>query len=122
MKTYKTWEMIKEIIENPKKKYRPVNDTDGYVEFKNNQLVWNGRGQRGQVMIVTETDENEWEEVKEPVDFITAVKSGKHVGYKYERGEIQKMSLPNLFYELQRDYSDKTIRQMILNGKWYIED
>ena len=65
MKTYKTWEMIKEIIENPKKKYRPVNDTDGYVEFKNNQLVWNSRGQRGQVMIVTETDENEWEEVKE---------------------------------------------------------
>lgn len=118
----KTWQMIKEIIENPKKKYRPVNGIDGYVEFKNNQLVWNGQGQFGQVMIVTETDENEWEEVKEPVDFITAIKSGKCVGVEYSGAKYEEMSLPNLFYELQQDYSDKIIRQMILNGKWYIED
>ncbi len=118
----KTWEMIREIIENPKKKYRHVNDTNKYVEFKNNRLVWNGHGQLGQAMIVTATDENEWEEVEEPVDFITAIKSGKHVGVEYSGAKYEEMSLPDLLYELQQDYSDKTIRQMILNGKWYIKD
>src|SRR5699024_9373702 len=59
---------------------------------------------------------DEWEEVKEPVSFIEAVKSGKYIGVEYSGAVYNAMNLPNLFYELQQDYSDKTIRQIILKG------
>lgn len=65
---------------------------------------------------------HDWEEAKKPVDFMTAIKRGKPVGVEYSAAKYEEMSLPNLFYELQQDYTDKTIRQIILNGKWYIED
>ena len=65
---------------------------------------------------------DEWEEVKKPVDFMTAIKSGKDIGVEYSRACYREMSLANLFYELQQDYSDNVIRKIILNGKWYIED
>ena len=121
MKTYKTGEMIIKLEENPQKEF--IRTRDGLVirTDEKGYLVWEG----GHNWINLG---DEWEEVKKPVDFITAVKSGKHVGVEYSAGveyrgvKYGEMSLPDLFYELQQDYSDKTIRQMILNGKWYIKD
>ena len=59
----------------------------------------------------------EWEEVKEPVDFMTAVASGKRI--KHEKWAD--------FYELNEVFdgmsliSDNSSRKTIL-GKWYVED
>lgn len=129
MKTYKTWEMIKKITENPNKRFMPTCSTDNFVEFNNNQLVWKGHGQLGQVMVVTKTDEYEWKEVKEPVDFMTAVESGKQVRveHKYITDDIEFLKteyrlLANVMWHLCRSLSNATVQDIILNGKWYIED
>ena len=118
MKTYKTWEMIREIIKNPKKKYRPVNDTNKYVEFKDNQLVWKGQGQVGQPMIVTETDENEWVEVKKPVDFMTAFRAFRN----NKNIRVKRTGMDDKCFNgrSMKDYSFH--EEDIEHGKWYIED
>ena len=66
----KTWEMIKELTENPKKKFRLKGNNvvlevvDGEIDLTD--IDW--------VLL-----DDEWEEVKEPVDFMTAIKSRKFV-------------------------------------------
>ena len=122
----KTWAMTKELTENPDKEFisyelgggRDVLKTksiDGAIRFSNEEGNWH------EVLIGVDLD-REWEEVKQPVDFITAVESGKEIGVEYSGSHYRNMSLPNLFYELQQDHSDTTIRLFILKGKWYIED
>ena len=111
----KTWEMIKELTENPSKEFTRKADGLHIKTNKYGELIWD----RGYQFLRLH---NDWEEIKKPVDFITAIKSGKYVGVEYSGAKYKEINLPNLFYELQKDYSDKVIRQMILNGKWYIED
>ncbi|WP_042683145.1 hypothetical protein [Anaerosalibacter massiliensis] len=119
----KTWEMIKELTENPKKKFIRKGQIDkSYVSVRNNAVVWLGEKQVGQSLSLSHLQNAEWEEVKEPVDFMTAVKSGKEISVEYSGASYKELSLANMLYELQRDFSDKTIRQIILNGKFYIED
>jgi hypothetical protein len=110
----KTWEMIKELTENPEKEFTRKSDGLHIKTNEYGELVWDSGYQFLRL-------HHDWKEIKKPVDFMTAIKSGKHVGVEYSGARYREMSLPNLFYELQQDYSDKTIRQMILHGKWYIE-
>ena len=111
----KTWQMIKELTEDPNKEF--IRTTDG-LHIKTNEdgeLIWDS----GYQFMRTGY---EWEELKQSVDFMTAIKSGKDVGVKYAGANYKEMSLPNLFYELQQDNNHKAIRKIILNGKWYIKD
>lgn len=70
----KTWEMIKELTENPDKKFRRVGeDRELYVGVYNNFVAWEGDYalETGGEPFEIYTD-LEWEEVKQPVDFMTA--------------------------------------------------
>ena len=66
----------------------------------------------------------EWEEVEKPVSFIEAIGSGKKIKAIHEfakkDGCDRYMTLSNLLLELSL-YSSYDIRDIILNGEFYIE-
>ena len=111
----KTWEMIKELTEDPNKEFVRKIDGMHIKTNKHGELIWDSGHQFIRL-------EQQWEELKTPVDFITAVKSGKNISVRFSGANYSAMSLPNLFYELQQDYSDNVIRKIILKGEWYIQD
>ena len=122
----KTWEMTKELTENPdkefisymKKGFRDVLKTQsikGAIRFSNEEGNWH------EVLIGVDLD-REWEEIKKPVDFMTAIQSEKPMSVEFSGTKIKKETLANMLYRLQENYSDKTIKQIIVYGNWYIED
>ena len=74
---------------------------------------------------------DEWEEVKKPVDFITAIKSGKKIRVKcaidtYEgKGKWKLREIhyrkPSEMLRTLSSYSDNIAVDIIENGDWYIE-
>lgn len=69
----------------------------------------------------------EWVEVRQAVSFMEAVESGRKLKVEHESiggGEYFKKFdfLDDLIYELADIFSSNEIRQIILNGKWYVED
>ena len=114
--------MIKELTENPEKEFK--NKTDGYrVKMIDDVLTYPWYNSEHELqtddwfLIAENVLEMEWEEVNEPVDFMTAVASGKRI--KHEKWAD--------FYELNEIFdgmslvSDNSSRKTIL-GKWYVED
>lgn len=71
-----------------------------------------------------------WREIKKPVDFMTAVKSGKNISVKcaietYEgKGKLRQIYYRSLNEMLRTlaGYGDVIAIDIILNGDWYIED
>ena len=110
-----TWQMIKELTENPNKEF--VRKTDG-LHIKTNEdgeLIWDNGYQ------FMRTD-HEWEELKQSVDFMTAIQSEKPMSVAFSGTKIKKETLANMLYRLQENYSDRAIKQIIVYGNWYIED
>lgn len=70
----------------------------------------------------------EWEEIKQPVDFLTAVGSGRRIKVEHELVQECSYYLLNEFCnmdEVMKDlenYIDDDIRDIIVNGKWYVEN
>ena len=120
----KTWEMIKEITENPEKKFKEK--SFGQVEIFEGELVWSSNMD---IVIISEVVLGmEWEEVKEPVDFMEALKSCKRVSVEhpnlFDMPAIYKKnaSIATVINYIFESYSDALVREIILNGKWYIEE
>lgn len=104
----KTWE----IMQLPRKKFR--RKSDGFViEITPDGTLYWDSGHR----FLNINDE--WEEEKEPVDFIEAVKSEKKMRPTTWMQNTE-LDLPNLLYDMS-DFDEEEIRQLLL-GKWYIED
>lgn len=104
----KTWEMMQHSGKKFKRK------SDGFViEITPDGTLYWDSGHR----FLNINDE--WEEVKEPVDFIEAVKSGKKIR-SVTWMQNTELDLPNLLYDMS-DFDEKEIRQLLLD-KWYIED
>lgn len=133
-KTYKTWEVIKMLTENPELKFvvdcgikYKMSVNEGYFQFevfnnngtRINPIKYAGGGFNGNI----ETD-TEWELVQEPIPFIEAIKS-------YSKGKTIKCELPWMItiYKNQGLHNsplyDNNGRALsfieILEGKWYIE-
>ena len=126
MKTYKTWEVIKMITENPKLKFRTrtncsdvFKDENGYIVFENTDCVDGFDGNfKG---------DEEWILVQEPVDFMTAVKSGKKIKVEHQLTKCLSISedycnVHNIFDVLGNILNDINIREVIAEGKFYIEE
>lgn len=117
----KTWEMIKELTENPDKKFIRKGDP---LEMSVDGLKYL-RWESGHDYINLK---HEWEEIKEPVDFMTAVASGSRIRAEHDLVQEHPYYLLNYFCamdEVVRDlteYFSEDIREIIINGKWYIED
>lgn len=115
--------MIKELTENPNKKFNCKNEKGNYVSIQNGVLCWEdgkefhlntGFKYGGTLEIY------EWEEVKEPVSFIEAVRSGKQIRYVGWYTAYSPAELGDLLYDLT-NYNAEKIRELLL-GQWYIED
>ncbi|WP_042678490.1 hypothetical protein [Anaerosalibacter massiliensis] len=114
----KTWEMIKELTENPEKKFKRKGVVGDVIEvgMESDEITWLGSGDS--FIINSMQLNNEWEEVKEPMTFIEAVNSGKLM--KHETWADSYLKLYDLCEALSLLPNEK-IRSM-LNGKWYIAD
>lgn len=69
----KTWEMIKELTENPDKRFK-IKNGKATVGISDSRLQWLDDEDVEAEFVLTELilHDMEWEEVKEPVDFMTA--------------------------------------------------
>lgn len=110
----KTWEMIKALTENPKKKFHISNGPDGYVEIMNNKVVWQGEcieyGEEFPLHIVL--DDSEWEEVKQPVSWQEALEA-------WATGKAITLKINGVAHCI--DYSGLALNKKdIQNGEWYI--
>lgn len=126
--------MIKELTENPEKEFisyklgggkddvLKTKSIDGAIRFCDE-----GAG-RHEVLIGVDL-KREWEEAKEPVDFMTAIKAlngGKVIyairtdGYREVFNPTGKQTDWGVAVEQSQGYAVDT--ETILYGKWYIED
>lgn len=119
----KTWEMIKELTENPEKIFKNQYGVEIRV-LPDNDLFFGGEIGHNFIGIT-----DEWEEVKDPVTFIDALKSGKRVMIKHQDldGELSYMSeiyneIDDVMYNISNYFTAEGVREILLNGKWYIED
>ncbi len=120
----KTWEMIKELTENPEKKFRIKNgERETYVTMRKgdgcNVIIWQGEYQSGQKFAVTDGKE-EWEEVKQPVPWQEAIEA-------WANGHTVECHLNNYEIKYKGDYlAGQNLNVMrkseILTGTWYILD
>ncbi len=120
----KTWDMLEILAKYPEKKFN--NKTLGQVELYEGTLVWSSNME--EVIMSNTVLKMEWEEVKEPVDFMEALKSCKRVSVEhpnlFDMPAIYKKnaSIATVINYIFESYSDALVREIILNGKWYIED
>ena len=126
----KTWEVIKALTEKPYKKFRSTNEslvTEIYVNEKGCIELYYPGLKVGSNNLKLDTD---WEEVKEPVDFMEVLKRIKDsdgdirlmlINDLYEV-EIKNKTFDKVLYNLSIDYLDTSIADILLNGKWYIEE
>ena len=126
MKTYKTWEVIKMITENPKLKFRTYcsdvfKDENGYIVFENIDCIDGFDGNfKGN---------EEWILVQEPVSFMEAVQSGKKIKVEHEaikhfelKCTSEYLTLFVVVEELAKNLDSISLREIITEGKFYIEE
>ncbi|CAK7069613.1 hypothetical protein [Tissierella sp.] len=119
----KTWEMIKELTENPKKKFKNKNIPYIVVACNSINLLVNEEGNYINVPF-----DAEWEEVKEPVSFIQVLERVKNnlstriTLHDEARERIYAIrSLSGILRDLDEEFDSKEISKILLEGKWYIE-
>lgn len=127
----KTGEMIKELTENPEKEFISKVNKDIKAKrslFTDDIELYNHKNKTKIVKLGVKVLNGEWEEVKESVDFMTAVKSGKKIRVEHinvdDRGVddlIDFTSLDCLIYALGEGWDAEEVKDIILNDKWYIE-
>ncbi|SHN77455.1 hypothetical protein [Desulfitobacterium chlororespirans] len=108
----KTWEVYKMALENPKAKFNRLAHRETFELNEKGQLI-------SILSDTTRTDyacpkiNEDWELVREPVDFMTAVNSGKSISD--ERGLVTRCTPEWL---LERGM----LSIELINSKWFIED
>lgn len=125
----KAWEMIKELTENPEKKFiTPSGSIPGaYVSSRDGKVVWEGQGQYGQELIVNLDDE--WEELKEPVSFmelLQEVKMDHNLTFRYESFPEINFSFKGKLYkflcQIGSEFASVDVARLLTEGRFYIED
>ena len=129
MKTYKTWEMIKELTEHPEKQFNLIENKANMVGFdkETRQLAWE---QGSKFEIFNSTLKQDWEEIKKPLTFmemLEKVEENPYCKVSVEHKEILRKhitgeSLKDLLDKLERRFTNAVMAIMLLEGKFYIED
>ena len=129
----KIWQMIKELIKNPENEFISYELGGGGDVLKtksiNGEIRFSNEEDRWYVVLIGVDLEREWEEVKEPVDFMTAIEAldrGKVIyairtdGYREVFNPAGKQTDWGVAVKQSQGYAVDT--ETILYGKWYIED
>lgn len=121
----KTWQMIKELTENPNKEFisKQLTPRRAYVKRGVLSIVID---ETGKAAVDTGLD-RDWEEVKKPATFMELLEKIKTNGevflnFEYEEIELYDCGLSDILQDLAKTYPDSTLVDILLNGKWYIED
>ena len=151
MKTYRTIDLLKAVYDGKifKNKFKNVEtgeeiyqgkginssclkDIDQSKQFFRQCGINFAAGKTGTTLDFTHFLKEEWEEVQEPVNFMEAVKSGKKikVEHEYINDLIEAdsivlkdyMAVAYLMEILSNKLLSSEIREVILNGKWYIKE
>ena len=113
----KTWEMIKELTENPKKKFN--NEYGSTIRHNGSSLVW----EDGSIAQLTKQFiEGNWEEVKQPVTWQEAIQAwvdGKEVICMLNRAALEYA--PSNF-GMENQYQTGISYREIKEGEWYINE
>ena len=131
MRTYKTWEMIKMLTENPKLRYKSQNGYIASIEQKSGLFVWqHPQGTSGishNLRLLSsangDCEADNWQLVREPVPWQEALQawaSGKTIKCVINKCDAH----PHIFdnFHLKSSMPCPCTRDMIKDGKWYIED
>lgn len=137
MKTYKTWEVIKILTENPKLEFEIINSQPsknkgklfvsrtGYL-----RIVWDInsdlKGIDGNITL-----NDKWILIQQPTSFVKVLKSEKRVKVEHEimlglipleprLKDYERFSMLMMF--LSKHLASDKLKEVILNGKWYIEE
>lgn len=118
----KTLEMVKELMENPGKEFKA--ECGNIVINRNGSIYWSGSKILFNLNYTNLA--KRWEEIKKPVDFMTALKSDKKI--KVEHTMLKDFSVFNkycnftdLLENLLNYFTSISVREIILNGEWHIE-
>lgn len=118
-KQYKTWELIKAWQEGERGQY--VHEHGDKINLEKCGITyWLGNGKP---VVLTKTNcESLWTKVQKPVDFMTAINSGKKIKpVDCNRGDLALyQKIDGAIYDLAFQ-SPEEIRELI-NGKWLIEE
>ena len=115
-----TWQMIKELTENPKLRFK-----NGLhvveISDKTKAIVWKSEDSEEAPFIIYSHSGSgvdnlhiEWEEVPEPVDFMTAANSGKRIKHEGWDGYY-------FLHEALHILQNRDAALGLINGKWLIE-
>jgi len=112
----KTWEMMKELTNNKNLKFTCVRQPGNPISIINNILCWERSGNPVEFNFespnkVGTIERYEWEPVREPVDFMTAINSDK---------KIRPHDYPN-FCSVNCWFNLGLITKDRINNKWYVE-
>ncbi|UZQ49809.1 hypothetical protein [Clostridium kluyveri] len=131
-KTYSLSEAIQMLEKNRKLEFKQYTDVDGVVFLKLNDRGWLvSRNAHGEGMIIGV--DGKWELVQKPVTFMEALESGKWVKVEHEiiqperflssyRDTTNWNSIDRLLYILSNSLGAAELREVILEGKWYIKE
>ena len=122
MKAYKTWEVIKMLVDNPKLIFESTGvplslGVTLYVD-KNEYLraVFNDKSSiDGNIKIG-----GEWKLVQKEVTFIEALNSGRK--FRYRTWVNGYYDLKHVLYHLGRDYDSEAVKTMFIKKAWIIEE
>lgn len=120
MGKYKIYEALKMLEENKNLKFK--NKHNEIMEYKQNcvRIFKDNKNIEFYGFVL----EDEWELIKQPVTFEEVLNSDKRCKVEHELldDENEYETFDNLMYFLSNSLFEKELKEIIKNGKWYLED
>lgn len=122
MKTYKAWEVVKMLSENPKLRFKLVNPDDYivFVDAYGKIVAYSDCGYASPLFYKDDT----WELLQEPMTFVEAIKAlkeGKTVRCEIEDDHFARVYKPTVDALVKDSNGEGLTIHEILDGKWYVE-
>lgn len=124
----KTWEMmIKELTENPEKKFYDKNEPEaGEVYFDGRAIRWQETAEPLKLILL---HQREWEEVRKPIGFVELLKRISKEGditvdfedYMDEHN-FKDANLGEVLLHLSKEFTGDCLAETLLKSKWYIKE
>jgi hypothetical protein len=123
----KTWEMIKELTENPSKEFQ-IKNAKAVVGVNDGKLQWikdNVDFVIGEVALY----DLEWEEVRKPIGFVELLERISKEGditvdfedYMDEHN-FKDANLGEVLLHLSKEFTGDCLAETLLKSKWYVKE